>query len=74
MVYEIQEYCPTYILRKSQIGFLPKHRTTDHIFTLHTLIQKYVLQKMKEKMYACFVDLRKAFDLIWHKCLLYLLL
>ncbi len=31
---------------KSQIGFIPKHRTTDHIFTLHTLIQnhgKYML-------------------------------
>ena len=25
------------ILHKSQIGFLPKHRTADHVFTLRTL-------------------------------------
>ena len=37
------------VLSKSQIGFIPKHRTTDYIFTLHTLIQKHVHQKIKGK-------------------------
>ncbi|MGH0143446.1 UNVERIFIED_CONTAM: hypothetical protein FKN15_006828 [Acipenser sinensis] len=35
------------VLSKSQIGFLPNHRTTDHIYTLHTLIDKHVHQKSK---------------------------
>ena len=62
------------VLSKSQIGFVPKHRTIDHIFTLHTLIQKHVHQKNKGKIYACFVDFRKAFDSIWHNGLFYQLL
>ena len=49
------------ILHNSQIGFLPNNRTADHVLTLHTLIDKYV-HCHQEKVYACFVDLRKAFD------------
>ena len=49
------------ILHKSQIGFLPKNRTSDHLLTLRTLIEKYV-HCHGEKAYACFVDFRKAFD------------
>ena len=54
------------ILHPSQIGFLPNHRTADHILTLKSLIDKYVYQTTNGKIYACFVDLRKAFDSIWH--------
>ncbi len=57
------------VLSKSQIGFLPNYRTTDHIFTLHTLIDKYINQN-KTKIFACFVDFQKAFDSIWHEGLL----
>ena len=57
------------ILHKSQIGFLPKNRTADHVFTLRTLIDKYV-HNHNEKLYACFVDFRKAFDSVWHDGLL----
>lgn len=32
------------VLSKSQIGFMPKQRTTDHIYTLHTLINRHVHQ------------------------------
>ncbi len=45
-------------LSKCQIGFLPKCRTSDHIFTLQTLIDKYVHQN-KGKIFACFIDFRK---------------
>ncbi|KAL2076716.1 hypothetical protein ACEWY4_027687 [Coilia grayii] len=62
------------VLSNGQIGFLPKHRTTDHIYTLHTLINKHVLQKNKSKVFACFVDFRKAFDSIWHDGLFYKIL
>ena len=30
------------ILHNSQIGFLPKNRTADHVLTLRTLVDKYV--------------------------------
>ena len=36
------------ILHNSQIGFLPENRTADHVFTLRTLIDKYV-HYLKEK-------------------------
>ncbi|MGH0125042.1 UNVERIFIED_CONTAM: hypothetical protein FKN15_043951 [Acipenser sinensis] len=59
--------------KKSQIGFLPKHRTSDHIYTLHTLIDKHVNQN-KKKIFACFIDFKKAFDSIWHEGLFYKLI
>ena len=61
------------VLSKTQIGFIPKQRTTDHIYTLHTLIDKHVHQN-KNKIYACFIDFKKAFDSIWHVGLLYTVL
>ena len=50
------------ILYKGQIGFRKKCRTSDHILTLKTLIDKYF--KSSKRLYACFVDLKKAFDTI----------
>ncbi len=58
------------VLSRSQIGFLPNYRTSDHIYTLHTLIEKHVNQD-KGKIYACFIDFKKAFDSIWHQGLFY---
>ena len=47
----------------NQGGFRSGYRTTDHIFILKTLINKY-LHKLKSKLYVCFVDFKKAFDSI----------
>ena len=58
------------ILHNSQIGLLPNNRTADHVLTLRTLIDKYV-HCHQEKVYACFVNLRKAFNSVWHDGLLY---
>ena len=59
-----------WLLRKSGIGFLPKNRTSVHLLTLRTLIDKYV-HRRAEKVYAGFFDFRKAFDSVWHYGLLY---
>ena len=61
------------VLSKCQIGFLPNYRTTDHVFTLHTLIDNQTNQN-KGKVFSCFVDFKKAFDSIWHEGLLYKLM
>ena len=59
------------ILHNCQIGFLPRNRTSDHIFTLRTIVDKYVLNRSGGRVYACFNDLKKAFHSIWHNGLLY---
>ena len=46
----------------------------DHIFSLKTLIDKYVTHTSKGKLFSCFVGFKKAFDSIWHQGLLYKLL
>ena len=43
-------------------GFWKDHRTSDHIFTLFSLINKYT--KKGKYLYACFVDFQKAYDSI----------
>lgn len=54
-------------MSKCQIVFLPNNRTTDHIYTLRTLINKHVHQKKEGKIFACFTDFKKAFDSNWHE-------
>ena len=55
------------IIDNKQIGFKRKARTSDHIFIVNALIQKY--RKNKEHLYMCFVDFKKAFDSVWHLAL-----
>ena len=54
-------------INKAQIGFKAKFRTSDHILTSKTLINKHVKDENKKKVFACFVDFRKAYDSIWEK-------
>ena len=54
----------------AQAGFRPDHRTTDHIFTLQTLISQ--ARAHHRPLYCCFVDFKKAFDsvpreLLWQR-------
>ena len=53
------------MIDKSQIGFTKNARTQDHMFVLKTLIDKYT-SKASDKLYACFVDFKKAFDSVIH--------
>ena len=45
------------LIRNEQIGFKAGCRTSNHIFKLKTIIDKY-LNKSK-KVYACFIDLAR---------------
>ena len=55
-------------IKDEQAGFRKNHRTSDHIFVLKTIVDKYVLNANKgDKLFACFIDFKKAFDTVWHK-------
>ena len=56
------------ILDENQCGFRKGYRTSDHIFTLLTLINHFTKVKNK-RLYVCFVDFRKAFDKVSHSVL-----
>ena len=49
-------------LGESQTGFRPGYSTMDHIFSLHIIIKMFCARK--KKLFAAFVDFRKAFDLV----------
>ena len=53
-----------------QIGFSKDASTSDNIFTLNTLINKYS-KRRSQKLYACFIDFKQAFDNVWHDGLFY---
>ena len=59
--------CPDY---PNQLGFRSGAQCSDHILTLSTIIQKYT-KLPKGKVFACFVDYRKAFDTVCREALLY---
>ena len=54
------------LLHPSQIEFLPRFRTSDHIISLRTIIDMNVTHTPKSKLFCCFIDLKKAFDSVWH--------
>ena len=57
------------ILTESQAGFRKGYyRTTDHLFTLTTLIDHYTT-KNKKSLFLCFIDFKKAFDKVDHELL-----
>ena len=56
-------------ISKCQIGFKKGSRTSDHIYLLKSLIDRYISKG--QHLYTCFVDLKKAFDKVNHVKLLY---
>ena len=59
--------CPDY---PNQLGFRSGAQCNDHILTLNTIIEKYV-RVGKKRLFACFVDYRKAFDTVCREALLF---
>ena len=47
-------------ISKQQYGFMPGKETTDAMFALIMLMEKY--RKSQRELYCIFVDLEKAYD------------
>ena len=47
---------------KGQAGFRPKHSIVDHGITLRHIVEK--VWGRKEEVFCCFVDFKKAFDMV----------
>ena len=62
--------CSRNIICPEQIGFSKGKRTTDHMFVLKILVDKYT-QLGQKKLFSCFIDFKKAFDTVQHYGLLY---
>jgi hypothetical protein len=53
------------VISEAQAGFRKGRSTVDHIFTLSAMIQKQLSSKApNNKLYAAFIDFRKAYDSI----------
>ena len=51
------------LLSPKQIGFIKGRCTSDHIFFLQTVVEK-VVKKGKKRLYAVFIDFKKAYDTV----------
>ena len=57
------------LLSPNQGGFLKGKSTSDHIFLMQTIIEK-VVKKGKQKLFAAFIDFKKAYDTVDRNLLL----
>ena len=57
------------IISDAKFGFKADYSTVDAIFILQSLINKTI--NKKKKLYACFIDLKRAFDSVYRNGLWY---
>ena len=55
------------IIAEEQAGFRPGRSTTEQIFNLRILCEKYL--QHHQDLYHVFIDFKKAFDRVWHAAL-----
>ena len=55
------------IIAEEQTGFRPGRSTTEQIFNLRILCERYL--QHQEDLYHVFIDFKKAFDRVWHAAL-----
>ncbi|WP_419593652.1 RNA-directed DNA polymerase, partial [Thiolapillus sp.] len=55
------------IIAEEQAGFRAGRSTTEQIFNLHILCEKYL--QHQQDLYHVFIDFKKAFDRVWHAAL-----
>lgn len=61
------------VLSSKSVGFSPKHRTTDHLFTLHTIINKYTFQiktKVKSLLVLKILEKHDGHFFFYVKCMI----
>ena len=55
------------IIAQEQAGFRAGRSTTEQIFNLRILCEKYL--QHQQDLYHVFIDFQKAFDRVWHAAL-----
>ena len=55
------------IIAEEQAGFRAGRSTTEQIFNLRILCEKYL--QYQQNLYHVFIDFKKAFDRVWHEAL-----
>ena len=55
------------IIAEEQAGFRAGRSTTEQIFNLRILCEKYL--QHQQNLYHVFIDFKKAFDRVWHEAL-----
>ena len=55
------------IIAEEQAGFRTGSSTTEQIFNLRILCEKYL--QHQQDLYHVFIDFKKAFDRVWHTAL-----
>ena len=55
------------IIAEEQVGFRAGRSTTEQIFNLRILCEKYL--QHQQNLYHVFIDFKKAFDRVWHEAL-----
>ena len=55
------------IIAEEQAGFRPGCNTTEQIFNLRILCERYL--QHQQDLYHVFIDFKKAFDRVWHAAL-----
>ena len=55
------------IIAEEQAGFKAGRSTTEQIFNLRMLCEKYL--QHQQDHYHVFIDFKKAFDRVWHAAL-----
>ena len=55
------------IIAEEQAGFRARRSTTEQIFNLRILCEKYL--QHQQNLYHVFIDFKKTFDRVWHEAL-----
>ena len=55
------------IIAEEEAGFRGKRSTTEQIFNIRSLCEKYL--QHQQNLYHVFMDFKKAFDRVWHAVL-----
>ena len=55
------------LIAEEQAGFRARRSTTEQIFNLRILCEKYLWHQ--QDLYHAFIDFKKAFDRVWHAAL-----